>query len=133
MYAVRGFLGGLEDRKIGVIISEVRIQIAHRIGLAGRPSGQICVWGASQLCVDRSRNAAIDDQWSDLRAYVEQPLVTTLCPGDSVVMDNLSAHKVAGVRKAIEAMGARLVYLPSCSPDLNPIELATRQTKDVCR
>jgi transposase len=55
-------------------------------------------------------------------AYVEQHLAATLCAGDVVVIDNLSSHKVAGVRKAIEAVGARLVYLPPYSPDFNPIE-----------
>jgi transposase len=45
-----------------------------------------------------------------------------LIGGDIVVMDNLGSHKVAGVRKAIEDAGARLLYLPSYSPDLNPIE-----------
>ena len=43
-------------------------------------------------------------------------------PGDSVVLDNLACHKVAGVRRAIEAVGAQLLYLPSYSPDFNPIE-----------
>ena len=52
-------------------------------------------------------------------AYVEQVLVPTLTGGDIVVMDNLGSHKVAGVRKAIEAAGARLLYLPSYSPDLS--------------
>jgi transposase len=56
-------------------------------------------------------------------SYVRQQLVRTLHPGDIVVMDNLSAHKVAGVRQAIEAAGARVLYLPPYSPDLNPIEL----------
>ena len=56
------------------------------------------------------------------RAYVEQFLAPTLTPGDIVVMDNLSSHKVEGVRKAIEARGASLIYLPPYSPDLNPIE-----------
>ncbi len=56
------------------------------------------------------------------RAYVEQFLVPTLNPGDVVVMDNLGSHKVSGVRQAIEARGARLLYLPPYSPDLNPIE-----------
>lgn len=56
------------------------------------------------------------------RAYVEQILAPTLRPGDIVIMDNLPAHKVAGVREAIEARGARLLYLPPYSPDLNPIE-----------
>jgi transposase len=53
-------------------------------------------------------------------AYVEQGLAPTLRPGDLVVMDNLSAHKVKGVRTAIEAKGARLLYLPPYSPDLAP-------------
>jgi transposase len=55
-------------------------------------------------------------------SYVGQQLVPTLRPGDVVIMDNLAAHKVAGVQAAIEACGARLVYLPPYSPDLNPIE-----------
>jgi transposase len=52
-------------------------------------------------------------------AYVEQILSPSLEPGDIVVFDNLSAHKVAGVREAIEAAGARLLYLPPYSPDFN--------------
>lgn len=56
------------------------------------------------------------------RAYVEQFLAPTLSKGDVVVMDNLAAHKVAGVREAIAAVGATILYLPPCSPDLNPVE-----------
>jgi transposase len=56
------------------------------------------------------------------RAYVERCLAPALRPGDLVVMDNLPAHKVAGIAQAIEAVGARLLYLPKYSPDLNPIE-----------
>lgn len=56
------------------------------------------------------------------RAYVQQHLAPTLHPGDLVILDNLSAHKVGGVRSAIEATRTRLVYLPPYSPDLNPIE-----------
>lgn len=56
------------------------------------------------------------------KAYVEQFLVPALTPGDIVIMDNLSSHKVAGVREAIVAAGAYLLYLPPYSPDLNPIE-----------
>ena len=67
------------------------------------------------------------------RAYVEQQLVTTLRPGDTVIMDNLAAHKVAGVREAIEGVGATLVYLPPYSPDLNPIELAFAKLKSMLR
>src|SRR5437868_11758530 len=56
------------------------------------------------------------------RAYVEQALAPALQPGDVVVMDNLAAHKVAGVSKAIAMAGPSLLYLPPYSPDLNPIE-----------
>ena len=62
-------------------------------------------------------------------AWVEQMLAPTLRPGDIVVMDNLAAHKVAGVRKAIEACSAELRYLPPYSPDLNPIENAFAKLK----
>jgi transposase len=62
-------------------------------------------------------------------AWVEQMLAPTLRPGDIVVMDNLAAHKVAGVRQAIEACGAELHYLPPYSPDLNPIENAFAKLK----
>lgn len=65
--------------------------------------------------------------------YVQQQLVPTLSPGDIVVMDNLSAHKVAGVRSAIESAGARVVYLPPYSPDMNPIELVFSKFKWLVR
>jgi transposase len=65
--------------------------------------------------------------------YVEQQLVPTLGAGDVVVMDNLSVHKVAGVRAAIEKVGARLVYLPPYSPDFNPIEQAFAKLKWLVR
>ena len=54
-------------------------------------------------------------------AYVEQVLVPTLLPNDTVIMDNLPVHKVPAVRRAIEAAGAQLLFLPPYSPDLNPI------------
>lgn len=66
-------------------------------------------------------------------AYVEQVLVPTLKPGDIVVLDNLSSHKVAGVREAIEAAGAELRYLPPYSPDLNPIEQLFAKLKALLR
>ncbi len=56
------------------------------------------------------------------RGYVERCLAPALTPGDIVVMDNLASHKVAGVREAIESVGATVWYLPPYSPDLNPIE-----------
>jgi len=67
------------------------------------------------------------------RAYVDQVLVPELKPGDIVIMDNLPAHKVAGVRETIEAAGARLLYLPPYSPDFNPIEMAFSKLKALLR
>jgi len=66
-------------------------------------------------------------------AYVQQFLAPALRPGDVVVMDNLSSHKVAGVREAVEAAGATLRYLPPYSPDLNPIEMAFAKLKALVR
>jgi transposase len=56
------------------------------------------------------------------RIYVEKVLVPTLRPGDIVVMDNLGSHKGKAVRQAIRNIGAKLLFLPKYSPDLNPIE-----------
>jgi len=66
-------------------------------------------------------------------AYVEQILAPTLKRGDIVVMDNVSVHKVAGVREAIEAREAILLYLPPYSPDLNPIEQFFSKLKAILR
>jgi len=66
-------------------------------------------------------------------AYVEQVLVPTLRKGDIVFMDNLRTHKIAGAREAIEALGARVRYLPAYSPDLNPIEQAFSRLKAALR
>ncbi len=66
-------------------------------------------------------------------AYVEQQLVSTLKPGDVVIMDNLSSHKRVGVKQAIESVGAQLMFLPPYSPDLNPIELAFSKLKTLLR
>jgi transposase len=79
------------------------------------------------LVVDGAINGAL------FLAYVQQQLAPTLRPGDIVVMDNLAAHKVAGVRQAIEAVGAQLVYLPPYSPDYNPIELVYSKLKWLLR
>ena len=67
------------------------------------------------------------------QAYVDQVLVPELEPGDIVVMDNLGSHKGADVRAAIEAAGARLLYLPPYSPDFNPIENAFSKLKAMLR
>jgi transposase len=67
------------------------------------------------------------------RAYVEQVLRPTLHPGDLVIMDNLRAHKAAGIREAIEQAGAQLLYVPPCSPDLSPIERCWAKLKTYLR
>jgi transposase len=67
------------------------------------------------------------------RAYIEQFLAPTLTSGDIVIADNLGSHKVAGVREAIEAKGASLVFLPAYSPDLNPIEQVFAKLKTLLR
>jgi transposase len=66
-------------------------------------------------------------------AYVEQFLTPALAKGDVVVMDNLAAHKVAGVREAVAAVGASILYLPPYSPDLNPIEQVFAKLKALLR
>jgi len=66
-------------------------------------------------------------------AYVQQQLVPTLRKGDIVVMDNLSSHKVAGVKEAIESVGAKVIYLPPYSPDFNPIEMVFSKLKTLIR
>jgi transposase len=82
---------------------------------------------SAPFVIDRAMNGRI------FRTYVERCLVPTLCPGDIVIMDNLRAHKVTGVREAIEAVGAVLVYLPPYSPDLNPIEQLFAKLKALLR
>ena len=64
-------------------------------------------------------------------AYLDHVLCPELRHGDVVVMDNLSSHKVKGVRERIEAAGAELLYLPPYSPDLNPIEKAWAKLKQL--
>ncbi len=66
-------------------------------------------------------------------AYVEQVLAPTLRPGDVVILDNLPAHKGAAARQAVEATGARLLFLPPYSPDFNPIENAFSKLKALLR
>jgi transposase len=66
-------------------------------------------------------------------AYVEQCLAPALAPGDVVVLDNLAAHRIDGVRQAIAAAGASILYLPPYSPDLNPIEQLFAKLKALLR
>jgi len=65
--------------------------------------------------------------------YVKQVLCPTLGKGDIVIADNLSSHKVKGVKEAIAASGAKIVYLPAYSPDLNPIENFFSKLKSLLR
>lgn len=65
--------------------------------------------------------------------YVSDVLVPRLCPDDIVILDNAGAHKVKGVREAIEGAGAKLWYLPPYSPDLNPIELCWSKLKSILK
>ena len=67
------------------------------------------------------------------RAYVGEVLAPTLKPGDVVVMDNLGTHKVDGIRSAIKARGATLMYLPPYSPDYSPIEPCWSKLKTCLR
>jgi len=66
-------------------------------------------------------------------AYVKQILVPTLTPGDIVILDNLGSHKGKAIRAAIRAVGARLLFLPPYSPDLNPIEQVFAKLKHLMR
>lgn len=67
------------------------------------------------------------------QTYITEVLVPNLWPGACVVMDNFSSHKVTGVKEAIEAVGARLIYLPPYSPDFNPIENCWSKVKEYLR
>jgi transposase len=79
------------------------------------------------LVIDGPINGAL------FRAWVEQMLVPALQPGDMVVLDNVSSHKVAGIEQAIRAAGAQLLYLPPYSPDYNPIEQVFSKLKTLLR
>jgi transposase len=86
---------------------------------------------SSGLSAPMTVEGAVDGQV--FLAYVEQLLAPTLIKGDIVMMDNLGAHKVSGVREAIEARGAKVIYLPPYSPDLNPIEKCWSKIKTYLR
>ena len=79
------------------------------------------------MCVEGATDARA------FEAYIEHFLAPSLCEGQVVVMDNLGAHRPKRVRDLIEARGAELVFLPSYSPDLNPIEQAFSKIKNLLR
>ncbi|MDR2787223.1 MAG: IS630 family transposase, partial [Candidatus Accumulibacter sp.] len=91
----------------------------------------IAALGCEAISAPLVMDGAMDGR--TFKAYVEQFLCPTLRPGDLIVADNLSCHKVAGVKEAIQAVGASLLYLPPYSPDLNPIEKVFSKLKTLLR
>lgn len=88
------------------------------------------------VSLDGTRAAMVLDGPVDgisFTGFCEQQLAPALHPGDLVVLDNLSSHKTAAANRAIEAVGAKLVYLPPYSPDLNPIENIFSKIKQLVR
>jgi transposase len=88
------------------------------------------------LCQDRLIAPMVTDGPMDgemFLAYSRQFLAPALRPGDIVILDNLSSHKVSGIKKAITSVGATLLYLPPYSPDLNPIEKLFSKLKALLR
>jgi transposase len=79
------------------------------------------------MCIEGATDAKA------FEAYIEHFLAPSLTEGQVVVMDNLGAHQPKRIRELIEARGAELVYLPSYSPDLNPIEQAFSKIKNILR
>jgi transposase len=133
------------DRLVFIDETGASTKMARRYGRA--PRGQRCVapvphghWQtttfvgalrATGMTAPMVLDGAMDGAAFEL--YVREALVPTLSAGDIVVMDNLPAHKPASIRAAIEAVGARLMYLPPYSPDFNPIEMAFAKLKAALR
>lgn len=90
-------------------------------------AGLRCDGIIAPFVIDRPMNGDI------FLAWLDHCLRPALAPGDTVVIDNLAAHKIAGGRERIERCGARLLYLPPYSPDFNPIELAFAKLKALLR
>lgn len=91
----------------------------------------LCAISLSGISAPMTISGAVDG--IVFKTYVEKVLCPTLEKGDVVVMDNLPAHKVGGIRELIEAVGAKLIYLPPYSPDLNPIEKCWSKIKTALR
>ena len=101
------------------------------------PSGRWCTTTMiSSVRLDGSTACMVVDGTTDkdvFQAYVQYILLPTLKPGDIVILDNLSAHKNQKVRDLIESVGAEVWFLPSYSPDLNPIEKMWSKIKAILR
>jgi transposase len=106
------------------VVGGVPINYGENITMIGALS---CRGLEAMMTVDGASDGGV------FRAYVRQVLSPTLEPGDIVVMDNLGAHKVSGIREAIERCGATLLYLPPYSPDLSPIEPCWSKLKTALR
>ena len=91
----------------------------------------LAAWRVTGLTAPWGFDGAIDGE--RFRAYIDQILVPTLHPGDIVIADNLVAHKVAGIQRAIQAAGATLWYWPPYSPARNPLELCFAKRKALVR
>lgn len=133
------------DRLVFIDETAATTAMARRYGRA--PRGERCRMSVPQghwkttTVTAGLRASGITAPWlldgamngSAFRTYVEAVLVPDLKPGDTVVLDNLPAHKVGGIRERIEAAGARVLYLPPYSPDFNPIEQAFAKLKALLR
>jgi len=107
-----------EERAFWAVLISVTVTSVAALGLAGVEA---------PLIFEDAMNGEI------FRTYVEQNLAPALQPGDVVIMDNLPAHKVNGVVELIQARGAKVLFLPPYSPDLNPIELCWSKIKSALR
>lgn len=91
----------------------------------------LCALSLSGVSAPMTLEGAIDG--IAFKTYVEEVLCPTLSPGEVVIMDNLGAHRAGQIRELIEGRGARLIYLPPYSPDLNPIEKCWSKIKTALR
>jgi len=98
---------------------------------SGPPTTTLAVIGWTGITAPLVLSGAVNG--TVFYSYIEHCVVPTLQSGDILFMDNLSAHKVAGLEELIQACGAHLIYLPPYSPDFNPIELAWSKVKSILR
>src|SRR3954467_475880 len=151
-------LDGVQVRRVGWQIQQARVRCLDRFLHAGvstnmtrrygwAPKGERLVdavphghWKITTIVAGLTASGVVAPFVSDgpmdgdaFRIYVEEVLAPELKPGQAVLMGNLSIHKVKGVKEAIQAAGASLLYLPSYSPDLNPIEQFFAKLKELLR
>jgi transposase len=124
----------LAGKGVGVAVSTLWRFFARR-GYTGKKTAHASEQERPDVRPARSRSgpSGFYRRNMDLDQYADPVLVPTLSPGDIVIMDNLGSHRRHGVRAAIEAAGATLLYLPPYSPDFNPIEKAFSKFKALLR